>query len=209
MKMHDPKKAKTPLPTRRIVIYLIILGFLPSFFALFHYTSKKKEWEAVSERILSIQHLAETKARKQYLNTIVRNAYLEADQLYLENQLEPISFLKKEKETLEQLLKSPAFTGNEGAEKRYSFLSSKANRFQWVQGSAQVAEGVHEVTCLLSHPVEVDGHDLKEILTRIEGNRKGKPQLLITDFKLNRQIRMSGNEVFELNMKLLKREFHS
>lgn len=203
------KQKKLNLPLKRLLVYLVILGFLPIALALFNYTSKKREWEAVSQQIAQVQRFSETKVRKQFLNTTVRNAFMEADQFYLENHLEPLNFLKKEKETLENLLRSPAFTGNESAEKRFAFLLSKANRLQWVQGSTQAAEGIQEASCLLSHPVEIDAQDLKEILSRIEGNRKGKPQLIITDFKLNKKAHLSGNEVFELNMKLLKREFHA
>src|ERR1700722_8239428 len=202
------KKLIDKLPFDRLLIYLIIISFLPVIFSIFQYVQKNKEWEGVSEQILNIHHLSETQARKQFLNTVVRNAYLEADQFYFENQLESLCFLKKEKEVLEQLLKSPTFTGNEAAEKRYALITSQDNRFKWVQGSTQTADGIQEALCLLSRPVEIDAQDLKEILVRVEGNRKGKPQMIITDFKLNKRVHANGNEVFELNMKLLKREFH-
>ncbi len=203
------KKLSLNLPFNRALIYLVVIGFLPLVFMVFHYTQKKREWDAVSEQINAIHHLSESKARKQYFNTIVRNAYSESDPLYLENQLEPLSFLKKERETLQQLLQSPTFTGNEAAEKRYAQLTSHANRLEFLQGSPQATEGIQETVCWLSHPVEIDSHDLKEILNRLEGKRKGKPQLLITDFKCHKKTLLSGNEVFELNIKLFKREFHS
>jgi hypothetical protein len=209
MKLPKIKNPLTTLPLNRLLIYLMILGVLPLIFAGFHYAKKKKEWEEVSQQILRIHHISTTAARKQSLNTIVRRIYSEADQFYLENQLETMSFLKKEGETLQQLLKSPTFTGNEAAEKRYAYLTSHANQFEWIQGSVQTVEGIQECDTFLAHPVEIDALDLKEILLRIEGNRKGKPQLIITDFKLNKKALSSGNEVFELNMKLLKREFHS
>ena len=201
------KKIIENIPFNRLLIYMILLGFFPVVFTTFYFYQKKQQWNQVSEKIRVIHEIFEAKVRKQYLNTIVRNAYGEIDQFYLENQLEPLSFLKKERETLEQLLQSPTFTGNEPAEKRYSLLSSNANRFEFMQGSPQSTEGVHEAACMLSHPVEIDTNDLKEILNRIEGNRKGKPQLIITDFRLNKKTHMNGNEVFELNLKLKKREF--
>jgi len=196
------------LPINRLLVYLIILGFLPVIFTTFHYIQKKKEWEAVSQQVLNIHYLSASAARKQSLNTAVRHVYSETDQFYLENHLEPIHFLKKEKETLEQLLKNPTFTGNESAEKRYTFLTSGANQMKFIQGSVQTAERIQEADLILSHPVEIDTHDLKEILMRIEGGRKGKPQLIISDFKLNKKECANGNEVFELHMKLLKREFN-
>ena len=203
------KKILNRLPFNRVLIYLVVLGSLPVLFTAFHYLHMQREWDEVAQQIQSIHHLSETKARKQYFNNVVRNAYAETDPSYLENYLETLSFLKKERENLEQLLQSPTFTGNEAAEKRYAYLTSQANRLEFLQGSPQAAEGVQEAFCLLSHPVQIDSHDLKEILNRIEGSRKGKPQLLITEFKLNKKTLLSGNEVFELNVKLLKREFPS
>jgi hypothetical protein len=203
------KKLITSLPAKRLMIYIILIGFLPVIFSALFYAKKKKEWEAISEHIMTIHQFSQNKARKQSLNTIVRHVFAEADQFYMENQLESLTFLKKEKETLEQLLKSPTFTGNEAAEKRYAFLTSSSNRFEWVQGSVVSAEGIQQADMLLAHPVEIEAHDLKEILVRIEGSRKLKPQLIITDFKLYKKALSSGNEVFELNMKLIKREFNA
>lgn len=195
------------IPFPRLIIYIVILSFLPLLFVGYRYTKKNQEWEAVQTQLLAVRRLSETKARKQYLNTLVRSNYSEADQLYIDNHLESLSFLKKEREALQKLLLNPTFTGNEAAEKRYAFLSSEANRFEFNQGSIQTAEGVQESNLMLAHPVEIDTQDLKEILTRIEGTRKGKPQLIITDLKLHKKAHRTGNEVFELNMKLLKREF--
>lgn len=203
------KKSISSLPLHSLLTFMIFLGFLPIVFMTLHFYQKGQEWNQVLEKIRKVHELSEAKVRKQYLNTIVRNTYSETDQFYLENQLESLSLLKKEKERLEQLLQNPTFTGNEIAEKRYSFISSNANRLSFMQGSPQSAENVHEVACILSHPVEIDTIDLKEILNRIEGNRKGKPQLIISDFRLNRKSHLNGNEVYELNLKLKKREFHS
>jgi hypothetical protein len=201
------KKAIASLPISRLIIYLVLVGLLPLFVALVHASAKRKEWDAISQQMMSLQHYSANSARKQALNRTVRTLYGDAEHMYLENQLEPLGCLKKEKEALEHLLNSPTFTGNEAAEKRYAFLSSRANHIEWVQGSMQAAEGIQQADLLMAHPIEVDAHDLKEILARIEGNRKGKPQLIITDFRVVKKGLPNANEVFELSMKLLKREF--
>lgn len=201
------KKIAQKITLNRLLTYFVLLGFVPIIFAFFHFAKKKKEWDAVLQNILSVEHLAANICRKQALNTTVRTVFAEADPFYLEKQLESLSFLKKEKEALEQLFKSSTYTGNEIAEKRYAYLTSQANRLEWLQGSSLTSEGIQQIEIFLAHPVEIDAYDLKEILTRVEGNRKGKPQLVFTDFKLNKKEHLSGNEVFELNVKLLKREF--
>jgi hypothetical protein len=201
------KKLIQILPFNRLLLYIIVLGFIPASIAFLHFYQQKKEWDKIDEKIRSIHGMSEARVRKQYQNIIVRNAYSEADQFYLENQLESLFFLKKEREALEHLFHSPTFTGNEAAEKRYALITSQANRFAFMQGSPQSGEGIHESLCALSHPVEIDTNDLKEILNRIEGNRKGKPQFIIIDFKLNKKTHTHGNEVYELNLKFKKREF--
>ncbi|MCH9628120.1 MAG: hypothetical protein S4CHLAM2_17730 [Chlamydiales bacterium] len=201
------KKMISSIPFSRLVIYLVVLGLLPLFFVGYTYTKQKNEWDFVARRIMSVRSLSEQKARKQSLNTIVRNKFSNTDPFYLDNQVASLSFLKKEREALDNLIQNPSFTGNEAAEKRHAFLSGEANQVQFTEGAVQSGEGVQERMVSLAHPVEVDTHDLKEILTRIEGNRPGKPQLLVSDFKLNKKAHPNGNEVYELSLKLLKREF--
>jgi hypothetical protein len=201
------KKINSSIPLSRLVLYIVLAGFLPLFFIAYSYTKQKGEWDSINDRIMAVHSLSEQKARKQSVNNAVRKKYADADCFYLDNQLESLNFLKKEREALENLIQNPSFTGNEAAEKRYAFLLGDSNRLQFTEGSVQSGDGLQETTEILSHSVEVDTSDLKEILARLEGNRCGKPQLLITDFKLNKKAHLNGNQVFELNLKLLKREF--
>lgn len=201
------KKIIGSLPLQRLIIYLIILSFLPIVCIEYVFANKKKEWESVLQRVFSVHQLSEAKARKQHLNHLARTHYSDSDHFYLDSQLESLSFLKKEVDALETLIRNPNFTGNESAEKRYASLTGEANRLHFTEGSVQTGDKVQETIAVLARPVEVDAQDLKEILGRIEGQRNGKPLLIVTDFKLSRKVCPSNSEVFELNMKLLKREF--
>lgn len=201
------KKLSQSIPLSRLALYIVLAGFLPLLFVGYFYTKEKNEWSAVADRIMAVHSLSEQKARKQSLNNALRKKYSDADYFYLDNQVETLSFLKKEREALESLFQNPSFTGNEAAEKRYAFLLGEANRLHFTEGSVQSGEGLQETIEIQAHPVEIDTQDLKEILVRLEGNRPGKPQLVITDFKLNKKAHPNGNQVFELNLKLLKREF--
>lgn len=201
------KNGLTSIPLSRLLVYLMILFLLPTFSVGYRFVKKNREWDAVQMRILSLHTLSASKERKQYLNNLVRQNFSGIDQFFIENQLESLQLLKREREALEKLFQSPTFTGNEAAEKRFAAITSKSNRLEWTQGNLQSADGIQEGHFMLSHPVEIDTQDLKEILTRIEGTRKGKPQLIVTDFKLLKKAKQNGNEVYELNMKLLKREF--
>lgn len=201
------KKLFNSIPLSRLLIYLALLATTPLVLLGMECQKRRAAWGGISERILALHTRAENKARKQSLNNFLRKKYRDANSLYLDHQITSLHFLKKERESLDTLIQNPSFTGSEAAEKRYLFLSGEANRMEFIEGSLQSGEGVQETTEILAHPVEVDTHDLKEILARIEGARPGKPQLLITDFKLNKKTHASGNQVFELNLKLIKREF--
>ncbi len=201
------KKLTDSIPFSRLLIYIALLGLMPLFVVGWHYTKEKAKWKTITERIMTIHSLSEKKARRQSLNTAVRTIHAKADSFYLDNQVESLKLLKKEREALENLIHNPSFTGNEATEKRYTFLNGEANRLKFTDGAILSGDGLQETIETQAHPVEVDTHDLKEILARVEGNRPGKPQLLITDFKLHKKAHSNGNQVFELNLKLLKREF--
>lgn len=201
------KKTSLSIPFSRLVIYLMVLGLLPLVFVGYHFFSQKQQWNLVNQQIFSVREIAEGKIRKQHLNTLVREKFSDFDQFYLNHHLETLSFLRHEKESLEKVIQNPAFTGNEAIEKRHLFLTGPANRIQFTEGASQNGEGFVETIEIMSHPVEIDDQDLKEILNRIEGIRPGKPQLIISDFKLVRKALSGGNEVFETHLKLLKREY--
>ncbi len=202
------KKHVNNIPISRLVAYIIALCLLPLFFIGYFYIKQQSEWDEVLNKIAAVHSFSEHKARKQALNMAVRAKYSQADDFFLDNQVESLTLLRKEREALENLIQNPSFTGNEAAEKRYTFLAGEANRIQFTQGSVHTGEGgVQETAEILAHPVEANASDLKELLARIEGERPGKPQLLVTDFWLKRKAHSNGNEVFEINLKLLKREF--
>ncbi len=200
-------KILTTIPLKRLVLYLLILGLVPFVCIGYFYKKEEAAWNRVGERIFAIHSLSLKSAAKQSLNQAIRKKYTSCDDFYLENQVERLSLLKREQDTLRQLIQNPSFTGNEQAEKRFATLTGDANCLKFTEGSRQSGEGIQETTEILARPVEVDTEDLKELLTRIEGDLPAKPQLLITDLKLNRKRHTDGNEVFELSVKLLKREF--
>lgn len=203
----DIKKMTSAIPASRLLLYVAAAFMLPLLLAYIHFFNVKKSWENVNTQIAYVHSLAETKIQKQSLNNLTKQIFKDTDQLYFSHQLESTLFLKKEREALEKLINTPSFTGNEAAEKRYHFICEGKNRMRFIEAAVESAEGVTETAEVLASPIEIDSQDLKEILFRIEGNRPGKPLLMITDFRLIRKQQSWGSEVFEVNLKLLKREF--
>lgn len=195
------------IPLSRLLIYLFILMLLPSLLAGAYFTRKYREWELLKEEIQKITLLSENYYRKQALNLAVQTAFKEADSLYLEKKVESLCFLNHEKQALNRILENPSFTGNEEVEKRYAFLEGSGNRLSFSQESIQNLEGIQESVEKANHSIEIDTADLKELLNRIEGDHPYKPQLIISDLKLSRKVKPEGGEVFDFDLKLIKREF--
>lgn len=94
------------------------------------------------------------------------------------------------------------------------FLTSEGNSLVFSEGVVQTFPLFQETTETLVHPVEVNATDIQKILARIEGLKihefssgPHRPQLLITDFKLDKKKVNDKSEVYLLNLKLIKREF--
>lgn len=191
------------LPPKRLFVYAILLLFIPFFLLYFHFNNQLKSIENVSVNLETTAFSFLEKERKQAVNKACRHFFTKAP-LALEKEMETLTFLKKEIEEIERLLKKETFFGSPQLEKRLSFLTEKENRLSFIETSTQVKFGVQETIVAIARPVEIDTVDLKKILSLLEGSY---PQYLILDFQLNRTAKENGSEAFLLNFKLSRREF--
>lgn len=203
------KKILSSMPLSRWIVYLSIASLLPSALFISDFYSKHCFNKEIGASIESATQSALMKSQKQSVNQLIRKEYANTDPLYLDRHLESLSLLGKEKIALERLIHGSHFTGNEKIEGRYHFLTSDNNRLKFVPGSQRSGEGFQESLESLARPVEVDGADIQKILSLIEGKIPQQPQLIITDFKLMKKQGNETGEVFDLQMKVLKREFLS
>lgn len=202
------------IPLNRLLIYLVVLGIIPLFLLLFLFIGRLDELDELENSIQGLQTLAFQKEKKQSVNKAVKSHFSDADHFYIDKNLENLRFLLPEIENLEEIIRNPHFTEDEGMRKRLEFLTGPQNRLRLSESGVQSTAYFQEVIETLVHPVEVDSVDLKKILSLIEGVEidaykplEGRPQLVILDFKLNKKSGGPNNDTFELNMKLLKREF--
>ncbi|MBS0623639.1 MAG: hypothetical protein JSS62_03360 [Verrucomicrobia bacterium] len=198
---------KLNIPTARLILYVMILSFLPLTLTSFFFLKQRKAWNLIANKTQEVCHLSSTKIRKQSLNTLVRKHFAKSDPLYLEHRLQSLFFLNKERKALEKLIQSPNYTGNDTVEKRLFFLTEGANHILLDEHYRQTADGLTETIETSLHPVEIDNEDLKNILDFIEQDHPLKPQLIIRDFQLTKKAKSSGLEVFDLTFSLIKREF--
>lgn len=201
------------IPQSRLVLYILAAGLIPFLFAVFYLSNRLHEVSGIESMITNLGEQAYVREKKQALNIAVKNNYRDADHFYIDKQLETLSFLENEIESLQKVSSNKNFPDDENIKKRLEFLTNN-NNMVFTEGVVQSNPLFQETTETLVHPVEVNVKDIRAILAKIEGTHIGqespgsnRPQLIILDFKLEKKHMTDKNEIFNLNLKLLKREF--
>lgn len=203
----------TGISQTRLLIYLLLLGLVPIVCAFLNFASQKSQINHLKETLENVQQMALVREKKQATNMAVRQTYQNADHFYIDKNLESITLLEKEIEALQKIADQSHVVDDEIVKKRLDFLSNN-NKLTFSEGVVQSYPYFHETQETLVHQVEVNENDLLEILSKIEGINLGafnapldRPQLLITELRLDRKQIRDQSEVFLMNLKLLKREF--
>lgn len=201
------------IPRKRLLLYGLLLGLLPLVFAITGFYSQRDNLDQLEDLIHSIEDKAILREKKQSINMAVMDHYRDADHFYIDKYLETLIFLEPEIESLQKLVNNSNFAFDDTVKKRLENLTN-ANNLAFTEGVVQSYPQFQETTETLVHPVELNVDDIQEMLSRIEGVDIGPyspppnpPQLLILDFKIDRKNISEKNEVYVLNLKLLKREF--
>lgn len=202
------------IPPVRAMIYCLLIGLLPILFVFINFISEQNHINEFRNNIQEMEQMAVLREKKQAINMAVRNHYRDADHFYIDKYLETLVFLEPEVESLHKIINDKNFPDDELVKKRLETLTGPANSLVFSEGVVQSTPLFQETTETQVHPVEVNGSDLQKILAKIDGMEIGAhtpgpnlPQLIILDFKLDRKNITEKNEVFVLNLKLLKREF--
>jgi len=201
------------IPKERLFYYILLIGLLPIILAASHVFKVRREIRSTASLVETLHSKAALVERRQGLNKAVRKQFLEADHFYLDKHLEAQALLEPEREMLEKVISQKTFIADDKVLSRMEKLNSK-NRIQFAEGVVQTYPDFQETIETLTAPVEVDVEDLKEILATIEGvdidaygPGPNRPQLIVTFFKIDKKKGSGDNEVFELSLRLLKREY--
>lgn len=202
------------IPQKRLILYTLILGLIPIFAVCMHLGSGLSSVNQLKQRLPELQEFALIKEGKLSQNRVVKAHYADADHFYIDKQLESLTFLGDEIDGLNELSSISNYGNHPAMKRRLDFLTGEENRLVFTEGVVQGYPDFQETQETLLHPIEINGEDLKKLLAKIEGKGigpyaagPGRPQLLITEFKLDKKNTFGSNEVFILNLRLLKREF--
>lgn len=199
---------------KRLLVYLMIAGLIPILIAWLSFSSQLDQVNDLQAQLWSLQDEAFNVERKQSTNIAVRSHFHDTDHFYIDKNLETLVFLEPEIESLQKMLNNPNFPDDENIKKRVEMLTGSENSMVFTEGVVQSTPIFQEVTETLAHPVEVNVQDIQHILCRVEGIAlngctppPNRPQLIVLEFKIDKKNVSDKNEVFSLNLKLLKREF--
>ncbi len=201
------------IPQKRMLLYILAAGLIPFLCVLVGLVASLSEMDEVQNSLQGVQAVALGREKKQALNNMVRSHFRDADHFYIDKQLETITLLEPEIDALQKILEHKNAAEDEQIKKRLEQLTS-ANSMSFSEGVVQTYPDFQETTETLVHPVEINTSDLQNVLAKVEGIDIGtytpgpnRPQLIVLDLKLERKKSIDKNEVYQLNMKLLKREF--
>lgn len=202
------------IPKQRLWIYLMLVGVLPVVIAWFIFSNKLNTVGTLEHQVNSLQEQAYSREKKQAANMAVFHHFRDADHFYIDKTLETFTLLEPEIESLQKALESSNLPEDGAIKKRLDFLTGQGNSIVFAEGVVQSTPLFQEVTETLTHPVEINIEDLRKILCFVEGTSfksctppLNRPQLIILDFKIEKKNVSDKNQVFSLNLKLLKREF--
>lgn len=191
----------------RLLIYLLLLGFLPLVLVAGNYYMRWSSQERLLFALNDATAQAKQKNARESLNKQVKQIYREPDHFYIDKQVETISPLSQEVEAIQKILLQGFHQDEERLKKRLQFLKEQ-NRVTFTEGSIKGYPTFQETIETLAKPVEVDFEDLMLILSRIEGTvaAEKRPHLIVTEAKIERKPGLT-QEVYTLDMKVLKREY--
>lgn len=189
----------------------LLLGLIPCILVLFLHFKNLNSLNSLQEDALYLKSKHHWTESKSKIESDLLAQMSQADRSYLENQIESLQFLEPEIKKLGALLQTDP--NQEEQKARFDFLNSGKNALRLRQENFQRVGKIQEMEARQVHPVEMNREDLKELLARIEnvkieehlpGNRP--PDLLIKQFELVKKPLPSNEEVFLVNLELIKRE---
>ena len=202
------------LSQTRIIIYCLILGCIPLLLVYMNYSSAQSKQNSLSYMLSEAIQEAANKNAREFVNKQVRAQFRDSNHFYIDQEIETITPLKDEIQSLQKILSSGFHANEDAFRRRLQFHTSGQNAISFVEGSVKAYPGFQETQESLAHSVEVDSNDIKAILSRIEGVQfdeqnpvaTARPDLIITDWKMEKK-KGPAQEVYVLDIKLVKREY--
>lgn len=200
-------KDSIPLLSQKKFYYTLIgLGVFCVLYAAVHLWFQMNKVQRQEKQLHEAQLFAQKTILKRKKRDAFLSRYVSADPQFIDLELETFNFLEREKADLESFQNHPAFQSHPIINQRLDFLHKGENVLRFVEEDIQSTKMVRETIEKQLHPIEVQFDDLDELLFKIESS-SDSPQLIITDFHLKKKKTPLKNEVFDVQMQIISREF--
>ncbi|MBJ7449834.1 MAG: hypothetical protein JHC93_05695 [Parachlamydiales bacterium] len=194
------------IPPKRLLAYLIMLGILPLILLIYSQNQRHQKMKRLENGLQSAQDEMIKAAQRQSKNIEIAKTYQGRDQHYLEKNVESLQFLENEARCLKEWIETASFLDVSLLQDRLSFINNNKNKLCFRETQAEQLTKFNETLQVLQNPVEVNSYDIINILEHLEFG-ENTPHFLITDFKLERKNEKLQQEVFSLDLKLIRREY--
>lgn len=194
--------------------FFLLLLFTPLLCILLWLIFQLSSLQTFENQFLLLKKKAELAypKKKSQENFFLR--YQNADPFYLDHAIEAHPFLQSELQSLQSLVEHPAIANKVPLLERIQFLSSN-NLISFIEEETHSSPSIKETIEKQRFPIQMNNTDLKYLLSLLEDlpietfpPATAKPQFLITDFHLHKKLSPLQTEIFEVEIELLKREFH-
>lgn len=190
---------------------LLPLALLPSLLYLFYFFARIDTLETVKQQILQLSKKSELQKSKQEEEEHVLKKLKLANHYYIDQHLESQLFLEPDLRRVQATL---AYNPEDSwAKKRVQFLKEGSNRLRFSEQNLKTHLGFQEVEEIQQYAVEMNLEDLKRLLAHIDDIKIGPylpapnaPQLIIKNFELTKKKLKEDEEVYLVNLHLIKRE---
>ncbi len=199
------------IQNRSFVLGIYSLCLLPTLLVLLSILDKNKQFREIKVEIDCLAIKMERVKELQKDRSAFFKTYNDVDHYYVDHAIESMQFLLPETETLYLVMNSPAFEFCDDINQRLDSLTKGNNRFIFAEGKRRTDNQIEELELSQKRLVELNGHDLKRVLTVIEGVSigefkppKGRPQIITKRFHLNKK-KLVERETYQVEMQLIKR----
>ncbi|HSX03208.1 MAG TPA: hypothetical protein VLG76_00590 [Rhabdochlamydiaceae bacterium] len=187
------------------------LALLPSLIYALYFFNRIDTLDNFQEQVYRLAKKSETLKSKKEEEDLFLKKLKAADHFYIDKCLEAQVFLEPEFKRYQAIL---AYDSEDlWTKRRVQFLTEGTNQLRFSEQNLKSSGGFQEVEEVQQRPVEMNLEDLKKLLSNIEEVEIGSfsphtngPQLIIKNFDLTRKKLKEQEEVYLINLQLIKRE---
>ena len=206
-----PFEIKRFLQNEKVVLGSYFLFFLPLLCLSIQLSSRLRHLKELENEI--DKGIARFKQAKDVAHPLYPFPFAsQGEESYVRDVIESIILLKTEKEILTRIANHPNFRSSQPIKNRLESIMEENNRLTFSERNRVSQNGIEEVELVQNGAVEVNGSDLKAILSAVEGVSarpsllKKRPYLAVKGFHLNRK-KCAERESYLLEMHLIKRGY--